>query len=1226
MNVCLVRFHSIRASGTVALLLALLLSAGASAGAPSNAPVADPPAAPFASANSSVLFIENVGQFAPAVRYQVRGGVGTLWLANDALWLTVARAPARPSREERLRAELVGAARSGAGVAGWSGVNLRLRFVGASQQPQLEAFNRREVRVSYFRGNDPSRWRPEVPVWGGVRYRELYPNLDLEVAEQGGGWALRLVARPGANLEAVRLRIEGADRIAVEDGRLRLDTAAGPVVLPLLQVVAPGTASLAAPRVEGNEVFAPWSERTVALGPALPTADTADLIYSTFLGGSQNDEGRAIVVDATGAAYITGSTLSFDFPTTPGAWDQTYSAKEDVFVTKLSPSGSSLVYSTFLGDDDTDDAWNITVDGSGAAYVVGHTLSRTYPVTFDSFDPSYGGGGDGFLTKLNPSGTGLVYSGFLGGTGDDEARAVVLDAGGNAYVTGMTASSNFPTTVGAYDTTFNGVRDAYVAKINSTGTAYVYSTYLGGSGTDSGRAIGVDPSGAVYVTGPATSVDFPTTPGAFDTTIGGVGADGFVTKLNSSGSALVYSTFLGGSEDELPRGLVVDGAGLVYTTGLTYSGDFPSTGGAYDTTCNGCSGTSDVYVTKLNGTGSALIYSTFLGSTSWDEPRAIALESATGAVVVTGDTNGADFPTTASGYDQTFAAGGDDAFVTKLNAAGSALEYSTYLGGTNNETGGGIALDPLGAAYTTGFTWSSDFPATPGAYDSTCTPCPTKNDAFVAKLGLGRRADLAVTKSDSPDPVSGGQTLTYTLTVTNAGPSTATNVTVTDTLPSGVTFVSATASQGSCSFSAGTVSCTLGSLSSGGSATITIQVVPNAGGTITNTATVSASETDPNTANNSDSESTTVIPQADLALTKSDAPDPVLIWQNVTYSLTATNGGPGASENVTLTDPLPPGAVFLSATASQGRCSFSAGTVSCALGTIPSGGSASVTIVVQFSTSGTKTNSASVSSSTPDPNGANNSASATTTVNATTFVVNMTDSLRFVPDTLVLSPGQSIAWVNTSSVTHTTTSETGLWDSGSLAPGRGFSFVFGANGTYLYRCTIHTSPGQTIGMVGSVIVGALDVNTSFETDANGDGTPDSWSRFGLSGGDTLVNDPNTGSRAFQIQGAALLTKALYQRFLLNGSAGERFSISGWSKSTGASPSGGLYAVVLRFEYTNGSISQHVASFTRSAHDWERVAGTFAAQQNFRALIVAVVYQNQSGTATFDDVTVTRAAP
>jgi len=334
------------------------------------------------------------------------------------------------------------------------------------------------------------------------------------------------------------------------------------------------------------------------------------------------------------------------------------------------------------------------------------------------------------VSKLNAAGTALAYSTFLGGSDWDVGYGIAVDGAGQAYVTGDTGSTDFPTTPGAWDTTYNGL-DVFVSKLNTAGTALAYSTFLGGSNSDQGFGIAVDGAGRAYVTGDTYSSDFPTTVGAWDRTHNGGTYDAFVSKLNAAGTALAYSTFLGGSDWDWGNDIAVDGAGQAFITGGTDSTGFPTTAGAWDRTYNG--GTYDAFVSKLNGAGTALLYSTFLGGNDYDWGPAIAVDGA-GQAYVTGMTGSIDFPTTAGTWDTIYNGSTYDAFVSKLNAAGTALAYSTFLGGSNWDYGFGIAVDGAGQAYVTGWTSSTDFPTTPGAFDTTHNGT---TDVFVSKLALG---------------------------------------------------------------------------------------------------------------------------------------------------------------------------------------------------------------------------------------------------------------------------------------------------------------------------------------------------------------------------------------------------------------------------------------------------------------------------------------------------------
>jgi hypothetical protein len=466
------------------------------------------------------------------------------------------------------------------------------------------------------------------------------------------------------------------------------------------------------------------------------------LDYSTFLGGISTDPAFAVAADAAGNTYVTGTTASVNFPATAGAFDGSLNGGYDAFVAKFRPDGS-LAWATYLGGDGDERGHGIAVDAGGNVYVMGRTDSTNFPTTAGSLDPAFNGGVDAFVTKLSADGATLAYSTYLGGSGseidqgfDKLARrvgAIAVDAAGNAFVTGSTTSADFPATAGAFRTTNAGFSDAFVARLNATGSALVYSTYLGGGDYDRGHGIAVDAAGNAYVTGETWSLDFPTTPGAFQPAKAGGATDSFVTKLDPTGSALVYSSYLGGTGSEFPGRLALDAAGQVYVTGATASFDFPTTAGAFQTAkaTNGI----DAFVTKVNAGGTGLVYSTYLGGTFGDDfGEGIAVGSS-GQAYVTGRTTSGAFPI-ANAF-QPLRNGDSDAFVTQLNATGSALVSSSYLGGGLAETGYGIAVDANGTAHLAGQTNSSGefawppFPTTPGAFQ---TAFGGVDDTFIVRI------------------------------------------------------------------------------------------------------------------------------------------------------------------------------------------------------------------------------------------------------------------------------------------------------------------------------------------------------------------------------------------------------------------------------------------------------------------------------------------------------------
>src|SRR5216110_1557886 len=505
-------------------------------------------------------FEANQGQTHQDVRFLARGAGYSLFLTptEAALTLTKQVSPARKPAAHG-KSEPRGAA---------TGTALRISFAGANPRPRVTGLEELPGKANYFIGNDPAKWRTNVPTYAKVRYTDLYPRIDLLYYGNQRQLEYDLVVHPGADPTRIVLDIQGADRLQVDaQGDLVLQTTVGPIrqrkpviyqEIDGVRKDIPGGYVLKGEHQVGYKVAAYDASQPLVIDPILS--------YSTYLGSSDEEGETRIAVDAAGNAYVAGETVSSNFPTTAGAFQTTFGggvfSAGDAFVTKLNPTGSALVYSTYLGGSSSDAGYGIAVDAAGNAYVTGGTGSTDFPTTIGAFQTTKGGGfRDAFVTKLNPTGSALVYSTYLGGSGDDYGEGIKLDAAGNAYVTGGTGSTVFPTTAGAFQRTFGApvcdgcTSNAFVTKLDPTGSALVYATYLGGSGRDGGWGIAVDTLGNAYVTGSTTSsTNFPTTTGAFQTTYGGGFGEAFVTKLNPTGSALVYSTYLGGSGGESGRG------------------------------------------------------------------------------------------------------------------------------------------------------------------------------------------------------------------------------------------------------------------------------------------------------------------------------------------------------------------------------------------------------------------------------------------------------------------------------------------------------------------------------------------------------------------------------------------------------------------------------------------------------------------------------------------------
>ncbi|MGB0387711.1 MAG: SBBP repeat-containing protein [Ardenticatenaceae bacterium] len=672
--------------------------------------------------NKSVMFIENMGQFDEDARFHVYGGDLDLWLANDALWITLLEAPTQqeqpdafdPEAHLRLPSEEVYESRQG--------VNLKLSFVDANPQPEIEPFNLLETKMNYFKGSDSNKWRSNVPVYGGVRYKDIYPGIDLELTSENGQSVQQFVANSHANLDAVQLRVEGAEEMELlvnhrsgETVGLTVKTAIGDVTLPLFGLVAPNKNRLNSshtPILNNNQLRAPFAFAIQEPLPHIPNGTLGTLSYSTFIGGSSFDYGYSVKLDRAGNAVVTGNTESSDFPTTPGSYDITNS-EIDAFVLKLSSMGDALIYGTFIGGSSSDDGRALALDDAGNVVLTGRTGSSDFPTTAGSYQTSKDLYNDVFVLKLSSMGDALIYSTFVGGSLFDHGLALALDSAGNAIVTGDTWSTDFPVTANSYDTTHNGGKDVFVFKLNSAGDTLLYNTFLGGLHDEYGLSLALDNSDNPVITGWTASSDFPTTENSYDATYNDGEGDGYVFKLNSVGNTLLYSTFIGGSGYDYAASLALDSAGNVVVTGETTSEDFPTTTDSYDTTPNG---NNDIFVFKLNSIGNALLYSTFIGGSNDDYFGAIALDNA-GNAIVAGRTSSSDFPTTADGYDTT-RDGAGDMCVFKLNEAGNTLLYGTFIGGSRHDISSSLVLDDVGNPVITGITGSDNFPTTVGSYDT----------------------------------------------------------------------------------------------------------------------------------------------------------------------------------------------------------------------------------------------------------------------------------------------------------------------------------------------------------------------------------------------------------------------------------------------------------------------------------------------------------------------------
>jgi len=564
------------------------------------------------------------------------------------------------------------------------------QIIGEEQLPGL---------ANFFLGNDSTQWISDIPTFGAIRYKELYPGVDLVFKGSEGYLKHELSLDPGANLSGIVLTYSGQDKLSLaEDGSLLIETSAGNLTdsVPICYQEINGSREMVEGRYRlvgengvGFEIGDYDRRYPLVIDPAL----------ATYLGGSGDDSGLSLAIDSSGNAYVAGYTASTNFPTN-NPLQSSNAGSSDVFVAKINSAGSALSYSTYLGGGGNDYAKGIAVDGSGNAYVTGYTASTNFPIK-NPLQSSNAGSNDAFIAKINSAGSALTYSTYLGGSSNDYGEGIAVDSSGNAYITGYTDSTSFPTK-SPIQASKAGLWDAFVSKINSAGSALTYSTYLGGSSSEYGLGIAIDSSGNAYITGPTYSTNFPIMNPLQASNSGEM--DAFVSKINSAGSALTYSTYLGGSFNDFAEGIAVDRNGNSYVTGYTISNDFP-TKNPIQALKNG---PFDAFVTKINSAGSALDYSTFLGGSGDCFAHGIAVDAG-GNAIVTGDTSSADFPT--KNPVQSSNSGSYDVFVTLIDPTGSALSFSTYLGGVYHDYAKGIAIDDSYNAYLTGYTESDNFPS-----------------------------------------------------------------------------------------------------------------------------------------------------------------------------------------------------------------------------------------------------------------------------------------------------------------------------------------------------------------------------------------------------------------------------------------------------------------------------------------------------------------------------------
>lgn len=735
-----------------------------------------------------LLFEKNEGQTDARAAFMARGDGYTVFVTPAEAVLKL------KSRPAHRRAPFVKPGHEQEQVAQSHTSVLRMGLINANPKASVVGEDVQASRVSYLRGDRPGS-HSNVSTFAKARCEGVYPGVDLVYYGNQRQLEYDFVVAPGADPDQIRFRMDGAKDVTVApEGHLAIRLEDGDVQLqkPLVYQNIDGHKQV----VDSSYRLAANGEVAFQLGEydsSRPLVIDPVIVYSTLLGGGGFDSGSAVTFGADGSIYVAGYTQSTDFPVSAGAAP---AGPGDAFVTKFSPDGSQVEFSAYLGGSGTDAAAGIGVDSAGRVIVSGYTDSPNFPVV-GGFQSALAGKTDGFVVRLNSTGSTLEYSTFLGGSDSDGATRLTLNAAGDIYVTGYTGSVDFPVSQNAVQPTFKGDYDAFAVKIAGVGGSVVFSTYIGGRDGDSGSGIQVDSEQNVYVGGSTDSGDFPVGPVSLVPTFqGGRFGDAFITKLSPDGSSRVYSTYIGASGSDSGADIAVDRDGFCYLTGTTDSFDLMlATPEIQPFQPTRPGGVSDIYVTKIYPDGESFRYMTYLGSPGEDVARALEVDEDLNPhtkAYVLGETSSPEFPLLDS--LQSNHGGNSDLFLTKLHEdmfvipPQVVLDYSTFLGGAGLDHAGDLAVDAIGNAAITGDTISADFPQHqgPGASKNKKKAKRGSVQGFVAKVFDGVPEPggvLDVTRRINFGNVKSGRVVTKKLNIRNISSSRELAVTVQTPLP-----------------------------------------------------------------------------------------------------------------------------------------------------------------------------------------------------------------------------------------------------------------------------------------------------------------------------------------------------------------------------------------------------------------------------------------------------------
>jgi hypothetical protein len=722
-------------------------------------------------------FEVNQGQTDSSVRFLARGPGYTILLSPDKATLALEASHPDPRFPEKAQPKP-------------STRVLSMKIEGANPSAAADPLDRLPGVSNYLIGNDPSQWHTNIPTYKKAQFEQIRPGVDLVYYGNQRQLEYDFVLSPGVAPQSLGLTFEGSEATLDSHGDLVFSSTDGQMTFHRPLAYQNDKSNPALRRYLAASYVLRGRNRVgfkvANYDPRQPLIIDPSLYYSTYLGGSGGDTGNAIALDALFDAYITGSTSSTNFPKagTPPPYQGSYAGDTDAFVTKLRYDGEAIIFSTYLGGNNYDIGQGIAVDSSADVYVTGSTSSANFPTTGSAFQTTYGGNTDAFVSKLDPSGSKLLFSSYLGGSATDYGLALAIDPSGNMFVTGSTQSTDFPT-VNPVQSGNAGNGDAFVAEIDTNlpqTQQLVYSTYLGGSSADSGQGIAVDAGDNAYVTGFTFSTNFPVYNAYQNATAGSV--DAFISVVSPGGGSLEFSTYLGGSGDDRAWAIALDSENNIYIAGSSYTActpatttttycnpisTFPTTPGAFQTfTKKQAPGYPIAFVAEMNHFGNALLYSTLLGGSLSDVASGIAVDTA-GDAYVTGYTESSDFPT-ANALQASYIGGAcganpcQDAFVTEVNPQGTSLVYSTFLAGSNGNFGNAIAVDTNANAYIAGSTFSQSFPAIALAYQGQSGNTTGLSSAFVSMVSHNNVPAVALT----PQKIAfGNVTESTTSTVTS---------------------------------------------------------------------------------------------------------------------------------------------------------------------------------------------------------------------------------------------------------------------------------------------------------------------------------------------------------------------------------------------------------------------------------------------------------------------------